>query len=174
MARLELVPPDVVEIQKAIREAKEAVDVTMAHVEMAVGKVINAGRKLLAMRGQIEHGQWMAWIEENVSSVLEVSYHTTRNWMKLAEFAERRGADLDNAQTVRQAYMLAGILPEPESTEGGNSTQGNYLVHVARLERAIKAQIEARPLEKWSREDRSVLKKRLEPLVAIFEKLGAA
>jgi hypothetical protein len=173
--QLEVITADVAAIQNAVREAQGSIAQAAAAIEFGLAKVVNAGRMLKAARERFEHGEWMSWLKENVLDPLEITYQTTRNWIKLAEFAERKGTQLDNSSTVRQAYQLAGILPEAESSSGsGGKEAGNYLVHISRLERAIRTQVEARPIAKWSREDRMILKQRLQPLVAIFEELDAA
>jgi hypothetical protein len=172
---LEIVAPDVTEIQEAVRVAVGCLHETAARIEHTITKVIVAGRMLMAKREQVEHGEWMAWIEKNVTEPLDVTYATTRNWIKLAEFMEKKEAQLEDAATVRQAYILAGLLKEPESSSGGSGKDaGNYLVHISRLERAIRSQIDARPIAKWSQQDRAILRQRLAPLVQIFEELDAA
>ena len=175
MARLEIELADVAEIQAAVREAVGAVLQAAAHIEHSITKVIVAGRMLLAKRENCEHGEWMAWLEKNVTEPLGVTYATARNWIKLTEYMQTNPARLDDSATVRQAYILAGLLKESEPSSGGSGKEaGNYLVHISRLESAIRSQIEARPIAKWSREDRAILKQRLAPLVQIFEELDTA
>lgn len=175
MHQLEIVSADLAEILDAVREAKGAIAQAAAVIENGLAKVIDAGRKLRAKRELTDHGEWMEWLEVNVLEPMEITYETARKWIKLSEFKDTKGAHLDDATSVRQAYLLAGLLPEAESSSGGGGKDtGNYLVHITRLERAIKGQIAARPIKQWSKQDRVLLKQRLQPLVELFEELDAA
>lgn len=157
------------ELRLAIKAALDARDETMAHVNHAIEKALDAGRLLRAKKGELEHGEFMAWME---TAELGVSYETCRRWMKLAERAELEGDAIETAQSVRQAYMLTGLLPEPESTVGSTGSSGNsFLTFLTRSATHLQAQLSQRPLNAWPLEDRRVLRDRLLPLVEIYEAL---
>ena len=161
------------EIRSAVREALALRDETMALVKRSVAAVARAGALLNRAKAAHQHGDFMAWVKANV---LEISYETATRWMKLALFAETHPKQLDEAATVRQAYILAGILPEPESNSGGGGTSGGdaYLTYLVRSATHITARLSQRPITEWPVEDRRVLRERLEPLVKIYQQLSAA
>jgi hypothetical protein len=171
MQTLEVIEPRVCEIIDAVRLAVRSQHRTMGMVGVTISRIIKAGRLLKAQRGEAAHGEWQAWIEANITEPTGLTYRTTRNWVKLAE-AHDRGIPIETAQSVRQAYILAGLLPEPESTTASSAPQqSNYLVHISRLERTIKAQLNAQPIEQWSQADRQALRTRLKWIADLLDRL---
>jgi hypothetical protein len=93
--------------------------------------------------------------------------------MKLAEFDARKGADLENANSVTQAYRLAGILPELDGGTGDSKGYGSasFITHLVQASNQLNARISNCPVAQWSAQDRSLLKQRLEPLAELYAKL---
>lgn len=155
------------QVKEACAQAKDALDQAMGAVALSIEKILRAGALLRRQQELVPEGEWMGWIEANLS----VCYRTVRNWIKLAYFADRKSVDLENAQTVRQAYVLAGLLPEPGSATAGSPPPGAYLIQVARVQRSIEAEIAAKPLKDWAPAEKQILRDRLEPFVRIFHQL---
>lgn len=159
-------------VAEGVATALKARDAAIAAVKYAIKKALDVGRLLRTAKGELEHGEFMQWVE---GAELGVSYDTIGRWMKLAEKAETHGEQIENAQSVRQAYLLAGLLPEPES-EGGSRSNGAgnaFLTFLTRSATHLQAQLSQRPLTQWPLEDRRVLRDRLAPLVEIYEQLAS-
>ena len=173
---LEVAAPELVRLQDAVTAALDARDQTMAAIEFGIKKIVDAGALLSVFRDRIPDGDWIAWQEANIVQFTQdrISRQTVAKWIRLAKFDQLYPGKLDDAVSVRNAYQLAGILPEAES--GGSSQKGNggggYLAELAKTVSHLNAQLAQRPLEQWSPSDRQVLKSRIEPLVAIYEKLN--
>jgi hypothetical protein len=171
-SRTEVIPKDVAEINDAVAQANDLLTKTMELVPQAIKAMIVAGSKLKKKREQIPQGDWYTWLESNVKNC---SRETARRWIRLAEFNETHKGKLNDATSVRQAYQLAGLLPESESgssSSGGRATDADaYLVHLLRSETYISAQIAAQPIDEWPKQRRESLKERLQPLVEIYERL---
>ena len=178
MHSLEVMPPrlDVEKLRGLVRNALRSRERAMALIGVTIRRMVAAGAELTRAKGEIGHGAFAEWLagcgivgdEEG-----QVSYPTVTRWMRLAQFAALRPGDLDKAQTVTQAYRLAGILPEIEtqSSGGDGNGSGSVIVQLAKVERSLTMQLAARPIEQWASEDRALLRQRLEPLVELFEKL---
>lgn len=159
------------ELRAAIKAALDARDQTMASVQYAIVKALDAGRLLRAKKRELEHGEFLSWME---GAELGVGYEVCRRWMKLAEKAELEGDQIESAQSLRQAYTLTGLLPESETAGGTASSSGNsFLTFLTRSATHLQAQLSQRPLKEWPLEDRRVLRDRLKPLVEIYEVLTA-
>jgi len=171
-AEVELVEQRTLELQAAVQEALDARDMAAGAIELSLKKALTAGRLLRRERAEKDHGDWGRYLEANVPSI---SHETARKWMKLAEFAERNS--LETASTIKQAYILAGILPEADPSQGGGKggggSSGDFLTHLEKAKEAILADLKTRPLEERSPEDKLVLRERLTPFVRLYEALDA-
>jgi hypothetical protein len=161
---LDLVAPDTALIQDAVRSALNAEDMAKAAIGNLITEKVVAGCMLAAKRADLPHGEWGAWIESN----LPITRQTVRNWIKLAEFAKRSGADIENAQSVRHAYQLAGLLPEPDPESRGR-THVSPLQLAARFATTIEQQ-----LAQMHRDELAQLRTTLERIVTRLSEIEAA
>ena len=154
-------------LREAHAAAIEAARAAVRGCGEAVQKAAACGRVLLEARDALkEKGCFVSWIEANWP---EGGIRTAYRWMKLAESPEELWQD---AVSLRQAYIAVGLLPEPgpaEHSPDENKPQWNYLVHLARAERALQKQREE--LDRLSRKEKDVLKERLRPWVEMFNRL---
>lgn len=178
MHSVDLMPAgfDVEKLRGLVGKALRSRDRTMGLIGVTLRRMAAAGAELLRAKSELEHGQFKEWLASCGivgEGDWQVTYETAWKWMRLAKFAALQPADLDRAQTVTQAYRLAGILPENETQSSGSGTAGagSILTQLAKAERSILTQIAARPIEQWPNEDRVLLRQRLQPLVELFEKL---
>ncbi|MGA3170339.1 MAG: hypothetical protein ABSE62_04940 [Chthoniobacteraceae bacterium] len=157
-------------LHSSIQEAQSYVDETMAMVALTIQKIVAAGRLLIVSKGDQRHGEWHDWLAANCPMLTK---YTATRWMKLAEFDGKRGADLENASSVTQAYRLAGILPELDGGTGESKSYGaaSFITHLMQATNQLNARISNCPVEQWSSQDRGLLKQRLAPLNALYEKL---
>lgn len=160
-------PPDTAQILDAVQAALAAEDQAKASVQMLLRSKVEAGRMLEIKRRSLEHGSWLPWLAEH----LTISERTARNWIKLAQFADRYGAaDIENAQTVRAAYVLAGLLPEPEPSDGqGKPAIEGWELHLHRAEKALlRVSVEA-----LDDPQRQSLLERLRPFLELAARLAS-
>ena len=166
-----LIAKQTAEICDAVKEAIAAEDQAKGAVAHLIRTKIVAGQMLAQKRDSMEHGDWTEWCE----SVLPISYATANRWIGLAKFAQTHGADLDDAKSVRHAYVLAGLLPEAQSGSGGGSSQSDdaYLTDLVRTHTRLSAQLAKRPLVQWPADQLRILRDRLKPLVDLYVELNA-
>lgn len=171
--QLEVLSNHLVELRDAVKDARDLLDQTMAMVQATIRAIIKAGKLLKTARGELQHGEWYQWLEINVP---EISRETARRWMRLAEFDTMHGAEIENASTVKQAYQLAGLLPEPESSASNGKTEGSdaYLTHLDRTISKLTECIQQNPLETWPSDRVATLQQRLRKLFDLSQPVLAA
>ena len=158
------------ELVASVASALGAIAQTMGAVQMCIERVVDAGSKLERKKGEMEYGEWSDWLEAHCPDLTPT---TARRWMALARFAERFGERLEHAGTITQAYRMAGLLPDPESSSPAAkaSAEASYLTQLTRGATHLQAAISLRPIEKWTVEERATLKRRIEPMVELYAQL---
>ncbi len=165
-----------IELQTAVHEALAAQETAMNHVTLAIRRIVHAGQMLTAKKDELMHGKFYPWLSANGivgDKEGQVSVRTVSRWMKLGEFASKYVGRLDNAQTVRQAYQLAGLLPdaEPATKTVGESALLLVIQRSSRLEDNLKAMFAQTPVSELGDEERAILRKRLEFYVQLYHQL---
>jgi hypothetical protein len=156
---------DLNELKKLIEEADGHASSAVGFAGVRIKICARIGHTLKEYKKQVGHGHWLQWLQENLQ---ELTDRTARKWMKLAEAVEQGKLDLDNAKSVRQAYILAGILPEPEESPSNHSSDAvSYLVHLDRFETEMR-NIDIAQLSLTQRE---TLRQRLQPVATLYAKL---
>lgn len=159
---------DLEQLKKLIAEADKTVATTVANAGFRIKLCADIGRGLKHHRQLIGHGGWINWLAENFEGL---THETSRKWIKLAEAVDSGKLDLDSAKSIRQAYILAGILPDPdESGAGSSSAAPSYLVYLDRFETALR-DID---VAKLPASDRQKLRERLKPLASLYAQLMSA
>jgi len=92
----------------------------------AIKVAIACGQKLIEAKKMMEHGQWRGWLADNCKGV---SAKTATNYMRLANAEREQVADLSQAPTLRQAYIAAGIVKNPERPEPNEFTKAKKFAH---------------------------------------------
>lgn len=151
-------------IRDDFHRAMEEARLAAGHAGCAIRLAVECGKKLARAKEE-RSGEFDAWLEREVP---EISAMTSWRWRKLAAAPEALYA---NASSLRQAYIDVGILPAPAPAEEGEPARpaGNYLVHLARAERALHRQLSE--VARLPRKEKDLLKKRLEPLVKLYAEL---
>lgn len=78
------------------------------HGVIAVQLVIETGGLLWDCREKLKHGDWMKWVMENIK---HLSYETVNRYIRLFELSHV--TDLKDCESLREAYILTGILKVP-------------------------------------------------------------
>ena len=77
--------------------------------KQAIAEVILCGQALNEAKALVPHGEWGSWLAKHCKGVSE---KTCQNYLRLSK--AQHVADLSNAKTLRQAYILAGIIREAD------------------------------------------------------------
>lgn len=80
-----------------------------------MGWAIETGKLLIEQQKVVPKGDWLLWLGANCP---EIGERTAQKYMKLANANHDSDTTLD-LQTVRQAYLAAGIISEPEKVSSG-------------------------------------------------------
>lgn len=118
------------------------------------------GKMLREIKDLLPHGQWELWSKRN----LDFSLHTAARYMKLANLAPM--LDLTKLNSLKEAYITIGALPEPEQVEAkagaskdANATAFNRIVKVASYVERIAL---------WPEDRKQELRNQLKPLIDLL------
>lgn len=165
-------PPDaptqaeIAEITRLIESANKVGSQAVGFSAERLRICVTVGERLLEWKKQLGHGQWEQFTSEHWPDLPSA---TRQRWLRLAQAKASGRLNLDSARGLRHAYVLAGILPDTGEGTNAKSTAPvvNYLVHIARLVAALQ-HVDLRSL---SPQDRSTLRERLQPVLALAQKL---
>ena len=125
------------------------------------------GEQFLEWKKQVGHGKWEAFASEHFP---QLPSSTRARWQQLATAKQSGRLDLSSARGLRHAYILAGIIPDTEPAPKGETEEPvSYLIHIARTQAAL-ARI---ALDELAPDEAALLKERLRPIAALFDKLDA-
>lgn len=156
------------ELKRLLDAISEATAAGIGQAGFAIQRLkacIAAGELLSDYKARIPHGKWELWCEE-VTTKMEmpdkVSVVTLRRWMRLHSAYKSGKINIAESKGIRQAYQLAGIVPDSDDSKGNNQTASEslYVVHINRL----VACIENLDTSKLEDEEKAQLKRRLAPI----------
>lgn len=169
----------IAEAMRLYRRAEEAAKSAVVHVGTAVRIAHECGAALLAIRADypetrgrppangkmLAHVTTIPWVEF-VEKRLGFCYETAQRYMRLAQTPLEGLCDVGS---IRQAYLLAGVLPAREGKGRGTGKRYDPMAQLARIAGFLNDRISAEPPDRW--EDRDALKECLRPLVDLYGKL---
>jgi len=124
---------------------------------------------LLQQKESLGHGSWLDWLEANLP---EISDRTARKYMALAK--RNHGSVLNDATSLRQAYLTTGILPMPvEKSTKPDPNKGwvKYVRFIDGFRLWFNKRMEDDPLDTWPENARRVLKNDLRWIADLYQRL---
>lgn len=125
MERTEILRQALTDSQAAVAIAREYEvaqalrDTTLKTASEACGAALRCGEMLLEMRER-KRGEFLLWLS---SYCPQISKSTAFNYMKISKLRRSLGNSAVDLQTVRQFYLLAGIMPPCDPVERSNTSQ---------------------------------------------------
>jgi hypothetical protein len=92
--------------------------VSMQNGHKAICAAIAAGQNLRLAKSHVEHGEFGKWVESNCP---DISMETARRYMRLSK--QSHVAALLDTGSLRQAYIMAGIVKDEKAEPETKSTQ---------------------------------------------------
>lgn len=94
------------------------------HGKICLNLAIKTGGLLLDCKNEVNsksRGKWEKWVDDN----LDVSSKTAGRYIQLFEYQQTHVSALDECESIREAYLLSGIIPLPKKKEPptGQSTE---------------------------------------------------
>ena len=148
----------------------------------AVDEALRCGVLLNAKKEEIGHGGWLKWLDVYVP---ELHYRTAQVWMRLAA-KTNHDSYLKSANSLRQAYIAVGILPDPvkgqrkriegQSKPLKSSNGDTYLAlfHELFAEKAIENLIQTNDFGSWQTTELELAIRTIEPLTLVRNRMAYA
>lgn len=172
--------PIVSQVLAKMAEAEQEGATALAHVGRRIRRCIDIGDILSKQKEALGHGQWTRWFDANIANQevaqrASFTIRTAERYMKLASLEASGLLDLDKASSVRQAFVLAGILPSSggETNAGDENPQPALLVALKRMETKLNSELTRKPLEEWTTDEKRLWQDRLAPFVDVWKRLSA-
>ena len=145
---------------------------TRSKARESIREAICCGAMLAKAKDDCGHGHWLAWLKVHCP---DISEDTAYRWMKLSNSAHVRNIE-ENAASLRQAYILAGIIDEgdchTQRSEGTSKEMVERLaLPIGKVRAWFNVRMQRTPIEQWTAEERVATKAQLEPLIELYHKL---
>ena len=156
---------DLSKLARGIRDHHQAARSLAAQsrdkLAQAVAEIALAGQKLNTVKKILPHGDFLPWLKKHCKGVSE---DTAQRYMRVAKTAHVR--DLKSAASIRQAYLICGIVKAPEAAAVDQSARFRLpaLSSIAKLKPEQWEAGEIALFERWFTEQ-------VEPVIAIRERL---
>jgi hypothetical protein len=169
------------EILSAYQSAEAHAVNAQNNVKNAVQEAIRCGTMLNSKKDVVPRGLWLEWLELYLP---EVILGTAQRWMRLARLANAH-PELETTNSLRQAYVAVGILPDPEEHRWARRNVGRrprlrpakdlvFLLHQLYSEKCVEAMLSVGDFSGWERLDMELMEQELAPLASLYERIKDA
>ena len=138
----------------------------------AIVAAIDCGRLLERQKGSLPHGAWSDWLAVNCP---EISARTAQRYIRLSKTTHV--SFFNDAQSLRQAYLTTGVLPEPAPREAvqpdANTPVIKFTKGLDQFRRWYHRRTDDTPLAKWTPEARRLLRQELTWFKKLHDDLAA-
>jgi hypothetical protein len=151
-------------INGRFEEAETLAKSTEERAREAAKAVILCGQAIAQAYELVPTMDWREWLEEHCP---RVSYETAMRWRRVGKLSHV--TKLDEVQTIRQLYQLAGILPAANAN-GTGKPEGDQDFTLAWAERRLGwvDRVQPERIRSWAPEERAKLRERLKPLHELY------
>jgi hypothetical protein len=135
----------------------------------AITKALECGNLLLQQKAALQHGGWLEWLDANCPQIDE---RTARRYMGLAK--RTHVSDLNEAATLRQAYLACGIIHEKPKTPNEPGPETPWVKFVKPLDAFrlwFNTRNEESPMEEWGEDALRVLSNELQWFVNLHAQI---
>jgi len=171
-------------------QAESLASSAKVNASQAIAVAVECGRLLCEQKKRVAHGGWLDWLSANCPDISERTaqkyMRLTRKLLELSDSNANDGADLETAgkvsslldgspKTLRQAYIAAGVIPEPAKKEITDKPEPTitFTRHIDALVLWYRKRTETDPIEDWEPNVRALLVNELRPWVKIYNELVA-
>lgn len=158
------------EIRIAHDAAKHLVLSAAERGREAILKTREVGQKLKTAKGTIGDGAWGKWFANHSSFFGGFTIRTAQKWMTLADTPLE---ELERAISLRQAYIIAGIIPESHRSEQNKRIEGGSCPWLTAIQRTRDI-VQKLNIGEMGLVDRENLKAQLKPLADKYAELEGA
>lgn len=174
------------QIRETYREANQLAEEAKGYASQAVAKAIECGMLLIQQKQALGHGSWMEWTTKNLP---EIHHNTLGRYMRVAKAAggtlqlsekseisnSSPVMNLEDAPTLKQAYVALGILPSPKDKIAEAPDPNKPWVRFTRYLDGFRLWFNRRmdedPLNTWPEDSRRILKNELRWFAQLYERL---
>lgn len=135
----------------------------------AIAKALECGQLLLQQKAALKHGGWLEWLAANCPKICE---RTARRYMGVAK--RTHVADLNDATTLRQAYLACGIIQEKPKTVSEPNAESPWVKSVKPLTAFrlwYNARCDQSPMEEWGEDALRLLSNELQWFVNLHAEI---
>ena len=157
------------QINRAFEESVALATQAKDQATTAITKALECGQLLLQQKAALKHGGWLEWLDANCAQIGE---RTARKYMALAK--RNHDSDLNDAGTLRQAYLACGIIQEKPKTPSTPNAETPWVKFVKPLDAFrlwFNTRSEQSPMEEWGEDALRVLSNELQWFVNLHAEI---
>ena len=156
-------------IQKREEQIDEAAQKAIDAAAHTVKLAIEQGYDLLLAKHDVNHGDWLAWLQKNFPK----TPRRATDYMVLAAAHQKKGDEFfAAARTIEGAFRLLGLLPEVPQPKQIDMPQIAIPPIIQKLNSVAEwFAKESDEIKTWPKDRLSDLKQKLRPVVELWQKL---
>lgn len=150
-------------INGRFEEAETLAKSTGERAREAAKAVILCGQSIAEAYELVPTADWREWLTAHCP---RVSYETAMRWRRVGKLSHV--TKMDEVQTIRQLYQLAGILPTAEVGQRTVQAETDFTLAWAERRLGWVDRVQPERIRTWAPEERAKLRERLKPLHELY------